>query len=138
MIYPSENIDKVVDWYGNLKKDYRDIEALIYAQKQLSVALYQYAAELGSLYETAKGAEYARKAAFERERLRLVGEGKSAAAAENEAKEAVNSLLFNETQADAEYKAAYFRQSAAGDILRVMQQHIASLKDERRFEMTTT
>lgn len=130
-----DSIDTIVNWYGGLPKAYRDIQALIYAQKQLAVSLYDFAAVLGEKYELAKGSEHARKIAFERERLRLIGEGKSAAAAENEAKTAVEGLMFSETSADAEYRAASFKFNSAGDILRVMQQHIASLKDERRFDM---
>lgn len=131
-----ETLDKIASWFGSLPKDFRDIERLIYAQKQLSVALYEDAKRVGDLYQMARGSEYARKIAFERERLRLIEAGSSAAKAESEARSAVDKLAFEETGADSEYRTALLRHQAAADILKVMQQFISSLKDERRFEMT--
>lgn len=130
-----DTLDKIITWFGGLAKDYRDIERLLYAQKQLAVELYNDAKRVGELYELARGTEYARKTAFERERLRLIAEGSTAAKAEAEARTAVETLAFSETTADAEYRTALLRHQAAADILRAMQQHISSLKDERRFDM---
>lgn len=97
--------------------------------------MFDYAGEVGDLYKASKASEYMRKSAFEKERLRLIGEGKSAAAAGNEAQTAIDSLLFAEVCADADYRAAQMQYQAAGDVLRSMIQHIASLKEEKRLEM---
>lgn len=131
----SELIARIVARYESLPDDYRDIDGLTKGQRKLACALFSYAKEVGEQYRQSKGAEYARKTAFERERLRLIGEGKSAAAAEIEAKAAVENALFHEVEADAEYRAGWMQYNAARDVLEAMRQHIASLKQEYRIEM---
>lgn len=130
-----EKIAKVVNRYHSLPDDYRDVEALTKGLRLLACCLFDYAGEVGDLYKEAKGSEYARRSAYERERLRLIGEGKSAAAAEIEAKAAIETVLFQEVAADADYRAAQMQLSAARDVLEAMRQHIASLKLEQRLEM---
>lgn len=132
----ADKITAIVRRYESLPDDYRDIDALTKGLRKLACALFDYAAETGELYRQSKGTEYARRTAFERERLRLIGGGKSAAAAEIEAKAAIENILFQEIEADAEYKAASLQLSAARDVLEAMRQHIASLKTEKRLEMT--
>jgi hypothetical protein len=136
MMTTLDNIAKVVSWYGAIPKDYRDIEMLTYTHRRLSVLLFDYAGEVGDLYKQSKGSEYTRKTAFERERLRLIGEGKSAAAAGNEAQTTISELAFAEVCADADYRSALMQYQAAGDVLRAISQHIASMKEERRLEMS--
>jgi hypothetical protein len=65
----------------------------------------------------------------------LIGEGKSAADADIEAKASTENALFQEVAADADYRAAQMQLSAARDVLEAMRQHIASLKMEQRLEM---
>lgn len=132
----ADKITAIVRRYESLPDDYRDIDALTKGLRKLACALYDYAAETGELYRQSKGTEYARKTAYERERLRLIGEGEAVARAEIKAKEAVENALFQEVEADAEYKAASLQLSAARDVLEAMRQHIASLKTEKRLEMT--
>lgn len=132
---PSDKITAIVRRYESLPDDYRDIDALTKGLRLLACACFGYSTEVGELYRQSKGTEYARRAAYERERLRLIGEGKSAAAADIEAKSAIESALFQEVEADAEYKIANLQLSAARDVLEAMRQHIASLKTEKRLEM---
>lgn len=132
----SDKITAIVRRYESLPDDYRDIDALTKGLRLLACALFAYSTEVGELYRQSKGTEYARRTAYERERLRLIGEGKSAAAADIEAKGAVETVLFQEVEADAEYKAASLQLNAARDVLEAMRQHIASLKTEKRLEMT--
>lgn len=130
-----EKIVMIVTKYGKLPADFNDITTLTTWSRKLACCLFDYAGEVGDLYKEAKGSEYARKAAYERERLRLIGEGKSAAAAEIEAKAKIEAVLFQEVSADADYRAAQMQHSAARDVLEAMRQHIASLKLEHRLEM---
>lgn len=131
-----ETITAIVRRYQSLPNDYRDIYGLTRGLRLLACALFDYSTEVGELYRQSKGTEYARRTAYERERLRLIGEGKSAAAAEIEAKAAIVTVMFQEVEADAEYKAASLQLSAAKDVLEAMRQHIASLKTEKRLEMS--
>lgn len=131
----TDKITAIVRRYESLPDDYRDIEALTKGLRLLACALFAYSTEVGELYKQCKGTEYARQIAYERERLRLIGEGDSAAAAGIKAKAAVESALFQEVAADIEYKAAAMQKDAAKDVLEAMRQHIASLKTEKRLEM---
>lgn len=129
-------ITRLVDRYHSLPADYRDIEGLTKGLRLLACCLFDYAGEVGDLYKLAKGCEYARKAAYERERYRLINEeNKSASAADIEARAKVESDLQRETDADADYRAAQMQLSAARDVLEAMRQHISSLKQEHRLEM---
>jgi len=130
-----EKIAMIVQRYQAIPADCRDIEKVTTWQRKLACALFDYAGEVGSLYKASNGAEYARKSAFEKERLRLIGEGKSAAAAGNEAQATIDSLIFDEVCADADYRAAQMQYQAATDVLRSMIQFVASMKEERRIEM---
>lgn len=132
----SDKITAIVKRYQSLPDDYRDIDALTKGLRLLACALFEYSTHVGELYKQSKGTEYARRTAYERERLRLVGEGKSAAGADIEARAAVEMVLFQEVEADAEYKAAAMQRDAARDVLEAMRQHIASLKTEKRLEMS--
>lgn len=131
-----EKIALIVGKYQAIPADFKDISRLTTWSQKLACCLFDYAGEVGDLYKAAKGAEYARKAAFEKKRLELIEAGKSAAAAEAEAKAGTTGDLFNETCADADYRAAFMQYSAARDVLEAMRQHIASLKQEHRLEMT--
>lgn len=130
-----DRIARVVTWYQGISPDFSDIALLTSANRKLACCLFDYSGEVGDLYKEAKGSEYLRRTAYERERLRLIGEGKSAAAADIEAKASVETSLFQEVAADADYRAAQMQLSAARDVLEAMRQHIASLKLEHRLEM---
>lgn len=130
-----DKIHMIVDRYSKLQADFRDIDTLTTWNRKLACCLFDYAGEVGDLYKEAKGSEYARRTAYERERLRLIGEGKSAAAADIEAKAAIENALLQEVATDADYRAAQMQLSAARDVLEAMRQHISSLKQEHRLEM---
>lgn len=131
-----DQIAGVVAWYRSLPKDYNDIQLLSTAQKKLACLLFDYAGEVGDLYKAKNATEYTRKTTFEKERLRLIGDGKSAAAAGNEAQTMIAKIAFEEFCADADYRAALMQKEAASDVLRSMLQHIASIKEERRLEFS--
>ena len=131
-----EQINKVVVWYNRIQPGFADIALLTDANRKIACAIFDYSAEVGELYKESKGLEYTRKAAFERERLRLIGSGKSAAAAEIEAKTSIENALFSEVAADANFRSAQMQLSAAKDVMEAMRQHISSLKMEKSLEMT--
>lgn len=133
-----DKISMIVERYQKVPADFRDIETLTTWNRKLACCLFDYAGEVGDLYKSGKGAEYERRTLHERERLRLMSEGKSAAAADGEAKAGVQyaAALLAEFAADGDYKAAQMQLSAARDVLEAMRQHIASLKMEQRLEMT--
>lgn len=135
VISTHEKITVIVERYSKIPFDFNDINTLTSWNRKLACCLFDYSGEVGDLYKEAKGTEYARKTAFERERLRLIGEGKSAAAAEVEAKTKIETVLLQEVSADSDYRSAQMQLSAARDVLEAMRQHIASLKMEHRLEM---
>lgn len=129
----AEKIQAVVRTYAAVPPDFRDIDRLTSWNRKLACVLFEYAREVGGLYEISKGSEYARKAAFERERLRLIGEGKSAAASEIEARNAVESLAFSETEADVQYRAALLQYHAARDVMEAMRPLGGNAGVDRRY-----
>lgn len=131
-----DKIVMIVERYAKVPADFRDIDTLTTWNRKLACCLFDYSTEVGLLYKDAKGTEYARRTAYERERLKAMGDGKSAAASEVEAKASIEAALFQEVCADADYKAAQMHLNAARDVLEAMRQHIASLKTEKRLEMT--
>ena len=133
-----EKISMVVNLYQCIPVDFRDIEKMTSWQRKLACALFDYSGEVADLYKAAKGTEYMRKATYEKERLRLIiEEEKSASAADAQAKAKVaDKELFNETTADADYRAGLMQLHAARDVLEAMRQQIASLKQERHLDMT--
>lgn len=130
-----ERIVKVVNWYHKIPADFNDVELLTNASRKLACLLFDYSGEVGDMYKLAKGTEYARKVAYEKERLSLIGKGKSAAAAEIEARAGIDQQMFAETCADSDFRSAQMQLSAARDVLEAIRQHIASLKMEQRLEM---
>lgn len=130
-----DKISIIVQRYQEIPVDFRDIDKLTYWQRKMACALFDYSGEVGDLYKGSKGTEYTRKAAYEKERLRLMTEdGKSAAAADAEARAKVSNELFDEVAADADYRAALMQMQAARDVLEAMRQHISSLKQELKLE----
>lgn len=130
-----DKIAMIVQRYQKVPADYRDIETLTTWNRKLACCLFDYAGEVGDLYKEAKGAEYARRTTYERERLKAIGEGKSAASAEIEAKARIETVLLQEVAADVDFRVAQMQLSAARDVLEAMRQHISSLKQEHRLEM---
>ena len=129
-------IEKIVQGYNALPADFNDIDRLTTALRRLACAVFEYSREVGEKYRDARSTEFQRKAAEQREKLRLIGEGQSAAAAESAAKAAAEKLQFAEIEADAEYRAAYLALTSANGVLDAIRQHISTLKSEKRLEMT--
>lgn len=129
-------IEKIVAWYGGLPKDYTDVESMLYARKQLSTALFSFAGEVGDLYADKISAEFRRKSKIDRLTTEHITGGDSAAAAEKKAKDEAIEEAKQEVVADGLWKKADLLRIHAFAILDTMNQHISSLKQERRLEAT--
>ena len=127
----AERIDAAVQRYGSLKKDFSDIHGLTYAVQFLSVELAKYANELADLFAAWRAAEFQRKAKYEQERAKLIVEGTPATKADALSRNLAEASLAKETDAEIAYKSANLRYEAAQNVLRAMQQHAATLKQER-------
>lgn len=129
-----DRICEIIARYEKLPKGFNDVSALIDGRKLLATLLFQYANEVGELYQEKLGAEFLRKSAFERKRTGHIESGDSATAAEAKAKGEIFDEMKDEMMADGLHKRADLLRQHAGDVLNAMNQHIASLKDERRLE----
>lgn len=127
----AERIDEAVRRYGELPRDFNDIGRLTYYVQFLSVELAKYANELADLFTAWRAAEFQRKAAYEQERAKLIVEGTPATKADALARNLAEGSLAKETDAEIAYKSANLRYEAAQNVLRAMQQHAATIKQER-------
>lgn len=131
----SELITDVVMWYRSLTKDFADVDLLLRTQREFAARLYDFANEVGRLYENRNQTEFQRKAAFASEKhKRLPPVSKSISQAEIEAEVAIEPLLDIEQKADSEYVAARLLLDHASDVLKAMTQHLSHLKAEKRAE----
>jgi hypothetical protein len=130
-----DQIVEIVDFYYKIKEDFNDIERLQKGVRRLATLIFMYAGEVGQFYKEKNRTEFVRRSTFEREKKKAINAGESAASAGTSAMVAVERELSAETQADAEYKAAYFLYESAKDVLQSMQQHVSNLKQEKRLEM---
>lgn len=132
-----DKISMIVQKYQAVPHDYKNLEVMTSWNRKLACAIFDYTGEVGDLYKAANAYSFARKAAYERERIRLIKEdGKSAAAADAEAKAKIENELESEMNADADYRSAMMQLQGARDVLDAMRQHIASIKQEMKLEMT--
>lgn len=132
-----DKISIIVSKYQGIPADFRDLEKLTYWNRKLACAIFDYCGEVGDMYKSAKAHEFFRKATYERERIRLIKEeSKSASAADAEARAKIEKEMRAEVDADADYRAAMMQLQGARDVLEAMRQHIASIKQEMKLEMT--
>jgi len=133
-----EKIAGLIDWYEKQPRDYSDVSALIHWRKKLATLLFSFAGEVGDLFQEYRAAEFRRKSAFDTKRAEYIAGDMSAAAAEAKAKADISSEAKDEMMAEGIYKKADLLRMHAFAVLDSMNQHIASLKQERRLEMTGT
>lgn len=136
---PAELITDIIREYYKTAKNNPEIEGVMQMRIRLATLKYGLAAEVAGLYEEKNGTEFRRKAAFMARRADLMQtDGTSGAKAEAIAQAETVELLKQESIADAAYKAANLVLESAKDVLDVMGQHIANLRQERKEEMTGT
>ena len=132
-----ENIQKIISWYALQKRDFCDINALTYARVQLATLLSEMAGQVAQLYEQKTATEFQRKTAHaEALRSAMSVDKTSAAAAKVIADSEVRNEFSREAEADAEYHRAKLLYDAYRNICDVMNQHISSIKEEKRLEFT--
>lgn len=130
----SELMTDVVMWYRSLTKDFADVDLLLRTQREFAARLYDFANEVGRLYENRNQTEFQRKAAFAKERQKRIASAGSVSKAESEALVEIEPLLGIEQKADSEYVAARLLLDHARDVLQAMTQHLSHLKAEKRAE----
>ena len=132
-----ERITQIVTWYQSLKRDFHDVAALVSARRSLACSLAEMAVQVAILYEQRNGAEFQRKNAHaEILRREMSVEKTSAAAAKIIADNEVSECFEREYQCDSEYQKAKILYDAWRNVCDVMNQHISSIKEERRLEFT--
>lgn len=132
-----EQITKTVDWYKSLKRDFRDVPALMSARRLLACNLADMAIQMAILYEQRNGCEFQRKNAHAEILRREMGNpGTSAAAAKIIADNEISEVVEREYEADSEYQKAKILYDAWRNVCDVMNQHISNLKSERNAEFS--
>lgn len=127
-----EQIQKTVEWYASISRDFRDVPKLMSARRLLVTLLAEMAVQLAILYEQRNGAEFRRKNAHaEILRREMSVEKTSAAAAKIIADTEIKEVQEIEYDADSEYQKAKILYDAWKNVCDVMMQHISMLKSEK-------
>ena len=127
-----EQIQKIVEWYASISRDFRDVPKLMSARRRLVTLLAEMAVQLAILYEQRNGAEFRRKNAHaEILRREMSVEKTSAAAAKIIADNEISEVFEREYDADSEYQKAKILYDAWKNVCDVMMQHISMLKSEK-------
>jgi hypothetical protein len=131
------DIEKVVNYYHNLKRGYNDIETLINCRKSLSTCLYYMAKDIANAYETFKGLESLRKMNVEKKRYELISavEKVSAAAAEAQAAAQFADIREQENVAETIWKRFDLHYKSTEKVIDSLNQHIAHLRGEKQSEL---
>ena len=133
-----EQIEKTVQWYAGISRDFNDLDMLLSAARKLSCLVFDFAGDVGMLYKERTRTEFQRKAEFGRiyRELMAADPRPSVASAEKEADALCASLRDAEQQADSEHYAAKLWLDTARAVDDQMRQHISNLKSEKRAEQT--
>jgi len=127
-----EQIQKIVEWYASISRDFRDVPKLMSARRLLVTLLAEMSVQLAILYEQRNGAEFRRKNAHaEILRREMSVEKTTAAAAKIIADTEVKECLEREYYADSEFQKAKILYDAWKNVCDVMMQHISLLKAEK-------
>ena len=131
-----ERIQKIIEWYGSISRDFRDVPQLMSARRTLVTSLAEMAVQVALLYEQRNGAEFQRKNAHSEILRREMGiEKTSAAAAKIIADNEVGTLMEREFEADSEFQRAKILYDAWKNVADTMMQHISMLKTEKSDEL---
>lgn len=132
-----EEITKIVTWYKSVGRDFRDVNTLMSARRSLACNLGEMAIQLAILYEQRNGCEFQRKNAHsEALRREMSVEKTTVSAAKIIADSEVKECLEREYEADSEYQKAKILYDAWKNVCDVMNQHVSSLKEEKRLEFS--
>jgi hypothetical protein len=132
----ADRITDLIRAYHKLPTATPDVDRLLDLRRQLATLKFGFAVEVGQLYQERNGAEFRRKAEFARIKADHIAGGDSAAKAEAAAEIAIEELRKEESHADAMYRGAYLIHDAAKDVLDVLGQHVANVRQEKRAETT--
>lgn len=137
---PLERIQSAVAWYNGLKQGYNDIDTLLTASNRLACSIFDFAAEVGDMYQEKNATEFRRKKAFGEALQKALSaqEKQNVSQAREEAEMEVKEQRKAEALADATYYQSKFLLDAAKDVLDRMKQHISNLKQEKSHVMSGT
>lgn len=126
-----DEIGKIVTWYKNLKKDYSNIEDLMYARKKLCTYQYQLAVELGTARQQWKECEVSTEVLKRKTLTDYLKEGMPFTKAVEFSKNECVLMFEAEKIADAYYNTFKFIMDASQEVSATMMQHIALLRKEQ-------
>jgi hypothetical protein len=122
---------QVVTWYKKLKKDYSNIEDLMYARKRITTIQFMLSVELGNLRQQWKEAEIQTEIVRRSKAFELIQENCAMTKVQEISRYESIPQLEMERLADAEYNALKFMIDATQEVGNSMMQHISQLKLEK-------
>lgn len=134
----AQDIEKTVNWYRSLKKDFNDVGTLISARRLLSCRFYDFGHVVSNAKNRYNAAEWSRKAGYIVKKQELIATGDSISKADAAAEDFVKDLRYDEMVAYNELQEVLLQYEGVKEVLSSMQQHISYLKDERRSEFSGT
>ena len=134
----AQDIEKTVQWYKGLKKDFNDVGLLISSRRFLSCRFYDFGHVVSKAKNLYNVSEWKRKAEYIVKKQELVTAGAAISKADAEAEDYVKDLRYDEMVAYSELQEVLLQYDGVREILSAMQQHISFLKDERRSEFSGT
>jgi len=133
-------VDEVATWYNNLTEiEFEDpafLDKLIAKSDELAYYIFRFSADVGEYYRQKNATELSRKNAYNKGMYKArtqIGEGSKfiVSAAEVEVQTEISDYLKAESEADAEYRAAWLLLDSAKNIQDRMSQRISNLKAYR-------
>jgi hypothetical protein len=128
----AEAIVRMIREYAMAPADTNDINGMLDLARRIATYKVGLAVRVAGLYRDKVGTEFRRKVEYDRQRFAAVRDGKSAAAADVEARASIAELMEQEANADAEHQAGKLLLDNAGDVLETLRQQIAQMRTEKR------
>lgn len=131
-----QQIAALIESYNRAPKNTPDIEGLLLLRRRLANLSYKLGELTGEAYHERNGTEYRRKRAQSIIFNREMTAGKSAAAADQQARFETDEEQKQEFLADANYRQLQILLGQVNEILNTMNQHIAFTRREHANETT--
>lgn len=127
-----EEIEKIVTWWLSLKKDYADIEMLLYMQQKLSGHSFFLASICADYKRDYNIAYFWRKINVNKQKNTYIKEGNSAASSDAKAIERTEEELRKETDAESQAFKADLLLKQVNKIIDALRTKISYLKEEQK------
>ena len=136
MIKVIEEITKIVEWYGNLPKDFTNITDLMYSRQKLSAYQFALSVELGTLRQEWKQCEAQTEFVRRNKAVEGVNEGLPMSKVVELSKASALECLKLEKTADGMYNRIKFIIESTESVNQSITQHISILKIEQKNAVT--